>query len=131
MKKTLIQMMTIFLVILSSVGLNSCSNDEDDNDNPEALIGRWTYDSTSSDYSIYEFVDFYTKNNGRVYFCERGKTGDFSYEVSDGKINYIMRVNVNFGIGSYKDEGSWQYHLKGNILYLNNMKFTREVKSTE
>ena len=130
MKKNIFQLMTAFILTLTSVGFYSCSNDDDD-DNPEALIGNWNCDSTYGESSEkpYESVTFYSTYNGRVKFWDfykRGKSGYFSYEISDGKINYKMKIYVNFGIGSYKDEGSWQYHVKGNTLYLDGRKYVKE-----
>ncbi len=114
MKKNYLQMLVVLMTAILSVGVISCSKDDDHN-NP--LVGtKWVcYNhpvasiKSSIEGETYVFVIEFTSNTGRNSYFQSVKTGEREYLVdSDGLYEYVDDKTVIF-IAQDRTRTTWYF----------------------
>lgn len=117
------------LAVCMAMSFVACGDDDDDSPGAQrrnALIGTW-YRSEQSSGTRGTFWEEYTFAPSQGYYNNsNGVTADFTYNTeTEGLINYD--ITWRYAVGSYrKDKYYWRYRIDGNVLYLENKKYTRK-----
>jgi len=116
-------LMAVVIILLSSFLSISC--DKDDDNDPSQLVGRW--ELTWMDGVTTE--SYYFDEAGWGSYDGDGVTGSFNYTIdSPGSIHFkIVYQKWIGGNGTWKDEFTWPYSIRGDKLTLDGKTYTRQI----
>jgi len=119
----------MMLVLMLSIGLTSCSKDEDIEDVAQ-LSGTWKHEYTDKDgNTLVDALWFNPDYAIGEYRPAVGWKGSFSYSIKTPGIIHLKITYYRYVTGtekqSYKDEVDWSCHKKGDRLWIDNKEYKK------